>query len=139
MTEPKKLDYGYIGLRFRDVSVLALRSDKEDNPDQYPVDLLKLTACFFIRPSNEANNVFCAIYLSERTAEDMKREICEKYHIEPSKIVRLLRIINDDLKVIIDEDIVRELPEGQTMIVDICETTSVVDGDSCLKEIRLKY
>jgi hypothetical protein len=53
--------------------------------------------------------------------------------------VRLLRIINDDLEIIIDDDFVHELPEGQTMIIDVCETISVVDGDSALKEIRLKY
>lgn len=74
-----------------------------------------------------------------RSVEDLKKKICEKYHIEQSNIMRLLRIINDDLNIIIDDDFVRELPEGQTMTVDICETISVVDDDSCLKEIRLKY
>jgi hypothetical protein len=75
----------------------------------------------------------------ERTAEELKKKICEKYHIDRSKIERLLRIVNDDLKVIVDDDLVGELPGGQTMIVDICETSSVVDGGSCLNEIRLEY
>lgn len=77
--------------------------------------------------------------MTERTVKDLTKKICEKYHIDQSNIVRLLRIINDDLKIIVDDDLVRELPEGQVMIADICETTSVVDGEDLLKEIRLKY
>ncbi|CAI7572540.1 unnamed protein product [Penicillium pancosmium] len=152
------------------ISVLTLRGEKEDDPDEYPVQLKKNqksaedvrgisiegqsldpscpptaeqpskpTVCFFIRPSNESNNVFRAIYLTERTAEELKKKICEKYQIDQSKIERLLRIVNDDLKIIVEDDLVGELPGGQTMIVDICETSSVVDGGSCLKEIRLSY
>ncbi|KAJ5995445.1 hypothetical protein N7481_002422 [Penicillium waksmanii] len=154
----------------RTISVLALRGEKGDDPDKYPIHLTKNqksaedvrgtsiegqsldlpsqltakqpskpTACFFIRANNEPNDVFRAIYLPERTAEELKKKICEKYHIDQSKIEHLLRIVNDDLKIIIDDDLVGQLPVGQTMIVDICETTSVVDGGSCLKEIRLKY
>lgn len=97
-----------------------------------------LAVCFFIRPSSEPNGIFRAIYLTERTAEELKQKICEKNHIEPSKIERLLRIINNELKIIVDDDLVNELPGDQTMIVDICDTKTDIDG-SCLKEIRLKY
>lgn len=109
-------------------------------PDQRTVEQpSKSSVCFFLKPSDEPNGVFRAIYLTERTAENLKQKICEKYHVDPSKIERLLRIINDELKIIVDDDLVNELPGGQTMIVDICDIKNdIVDG-SCLKEIRLKY
>lgn len=52
--------------------------------------------------------------------------------------MHLVRIINDDLKIIIDDDVVHELLEGQTMIVDVCETISGFDSDTFV-EIQLKY
>jgi len=42
------------------------------------------------------------------------------------------------LKIIIDDEVVHELLESQTMIVDFCETISAVDSDSFV-EIQLEY
>lgn len=52
--------------------------------------------------------------------------------------MHLVRIINDDLKIIIDDDVVHELLEGQIMIVDVRETNSAFDSNSFV-EIQLKY
>ncbi|KAL4913663.1 CP2 transcription factor-domain-containing protein [Aspergillus aurantiobrunneus] len=98
----------------------------------------KPSACFLIRLSDEASDVFRAIYLTERTAEELKRKICGKYNIDQTKIVRMLHVVKHDMKIVVDDDIVREIVEGQDMIVDICGSSSARDGDGSL-EIRLMY
>ena len=95
-------------------------------------------ACFFIRLTDEVGNIFRAIYLTERTAEELRKKISEKYRFDQSKIVRMLRVIKDNLKIVVDDDMVREIAEGQDMIIDICGS-SVADDDDSFKEIRLKY
>lgn len=171
----------------RSVSVLALQGDKEDDPDQSPIQLARgqtstkhvkvpssedesldqskqltaecpskqckasvihhiidfitysaLAACFFIRLTDEVGDIFRAIYLTERTAEELRKKICEKYHFDQSKIVRMLRVIKDSMKIVVDDDMVREIAEGQDMIIDICGSSVAGDDDS-LMEIRLKY
>lgn len=52
--------------------------------------------------------------------------------------MHLTRIINDDLKIIVNDDVVHELLGDQTMIVDVCETISAFDSDSFV-EIQLNY
>jgi hypothetical protein len=50
------------------------------------------------------------------------RKISEKNHLDPSRIVRILRVNQNGLRIMVDDDVVRELPEGQDMIVDIYES-----------------
>lgn len=46
--------------------------------------------------------------------------------------------MNDGLRVIIDDDTVRELPQKQVMVFDVCETTDD-NGRDDLKEIRIRF
>ena len=55
-----------------------------------------------------------------------------------SNIVRILRIIDDDFKVLVDDDTVHELPESQVIIFNNCETANAVNGENCLKEIGIR-
>jgi len=87
--------------------------------------IISTVACFYVRfMSNEQNpqEYYRAIYLTERTVRDLMKKISEKQHIDPSRIVRILHVNEAGLRIMVDDDVVRELPEGQDMIVDIYES-----------------
>lgn len=50
------------------------------------------------------------------------RKISEKHHIDPERIVRILHVNQNGMRIMVDDDVVRELPEGQDMVADIIET-----------------
>lgn len=65
-------------------------------------------------------------------------KICVKYEIDQSTVVRVSRIVNDDSKVVVDDDMVRELPGGQVILFEDCEITDAANGGDGSKEIRIK-
>lgn len=50
------------------------------------------------------------------------RKISEKHQIDPERIVRILHVNQSGMRIMVDDDVVRELPEGQDMVADIIET-----------------
>jgi len=67
-------------------------------------------------------------------------KISEKHHIDPSRVVRILHVNQKGMRIMIDDDVVRELPEGQDMVVDIYEAdTSSTGVHSPQMEIKLTY
>lgn len=83
-----------------------------------------------------------AIYLTERSVRDLMKKISEKHRIDPQRIVRILHVNENGLRIMVDDDVVRELPEGQDMIVDIYETPNMPSGDRAPGspvEIKLTY
>lgn len=87
-----------------------------------------LVACFYVRFNNgteqHPEEYYRAIYLSERTVRDLMHKISEKHHIDPARIVRILHVNQNGMRIMVDDDVVRELPEGQDMVADIYETPS---------------
>lgn len=47
-----------------------------------------------------------------------------KQRIDPQRIVRVLHVKQNGLKIMVDDDVVRELPDGQDMVVEISEASS---------------
>lgn len=80
--------------------------------------------CFYVRPqsisTNKANGYYRAVYLSERTAHDLKLEVASKCQFEASKVARVVRVCGD-IEVILYDDDVKEIREGQDMIVEFAE------------------
>lgn len=106
----------------------------------------KPIACFYVRfPSTESPplDYYRAVYLTERTVGELLRKISEKQHIDPSRVVSVLHVNRNGLKVMVDDDVVQELPEGQDMVADICEARSPdgtdADTDTMGVEIKLIY
>jgi hypothetical protein len=72
-------------------------------------------------------------------------KISEKNKIDPERIVRILRINENGLKVMVDDDVVRELPEGQDMVAEIAEASIVevntpdVGTPSSAVEVQLTF
>lgn len=97
-------------------------------PRQSLILTIFLVACFYVRFSgNEQHpeDYYRAIYLTERSVRDLMKKISEKHRIDPQRIVRILHVNENGLRIMVDDDVVRELPEGQDMIVDIYETPNM--------------
>ncbi|KAI4106258.1 MAG: hypothetical protein L6R37_002240 [Teloschistes peruensis] len=87
----------------------------------------KPVACFYalIKAPGKVTNDDCyrAIYLMERTVTDLVAKLAEHSGVEPSMIARTVQVqVNQKgLKIMIDDAVVRELPEGQDMTVEFAE------------------
>jgi len=99
----------------------ALGVDSSYRP---PVErLVRPIACFYVLhrdPSQPAKpEYYRAIYLMQRTLKDFTSSIAAKWNIEPTKIVRTLHVLDRGLEVEVDDDVIRELSEGQDMVLEI--------------------
>lgn len=59
-----------------------------------------------------------AVYLTQRTVRDLVNGISQKFNIDPHRITSVTHVNSKGLRIIVDEDVVRELPEGQDMLVE---------------------
>jgi hypothetical protein len=87
--------------------------------------IIKPVASFYLlhRDPNqpEKHEYYRAIYLMQRTLKDFTNAIAAKWNIEPTKILRTLHVLDRGLEVEIDDDVIRELAEGQDIIMEIVE------------------
>lgn len=67
------------------------------------------------------------------------KKISEKQEIDPERIVRVLRINRNGLKVMVDDDMVRELPEGQDMVAELSHASMSTSPLGDTVEVKLKY
>ena len=106
--------------------VEALGVDPNYQPP--PERAVKPVACFYIQPrvSGRAptDNLHRAVYLTRRTLKDFNRALASKCNIEPTKVLRTIRISRQGLHVLLDDECIRELPEGQDMTAEFCEVQS---------------
>ncbi|KAJ5265220.1 uncharacterized protein N7525_007424 [Penicillium rubens] len=82
-------------------------------------------ACFYVRIAGNAKrseDFYRAIYLTERTVQNLVRQITEKCQIDPMRISNIMHAREKGMRVKVDDDVVRQLPEGQDIILDISET-----------------
>ncbi|CAG7918533.1 unnamed protein product [Penicillium olsonii] len=94
--------------------------------------LPKPIACFYIRFTKLEQaplNCYRAVYLSERTVRDLVNQIFAPSDIDPSRVAHIMHVNDRGLRITVDDNVVRELPEGQDMIIDISET-SAPDGSA---------
>jgi hypothetical protein len=80
-------------------------------------------ACIYIKPSisglQPQDDYYRAVYLMQRTIRDLVNEIAGKIEVEPTKILRTIRVNSKGLQIFMDDEAVRELPEGQDMIAEL--------------------
>lgn len=108
----------------------SLDAFEVDPAYQAPPDrAIKPIACFYIliKVSRATSDDDCyrAVYLMERSVRDLINSIAKKCGVEPAHVSRTIRINPKGLKIMVDDDVVRELPEGQDMIVEFSEVDSV--------------
>ncbi|KAF4980942.1 hypothetical protein FZEAL_3162 [Fusarium zealandicum] len=103
------------------IEALGVDQSYRPPPEQNP----KPVACFYIRRriQNEVAkpDYYRAIYLMQRTLQELNSKIATKWGFESSRILRTIHSIHDGLEVEMDDDVVRELKEGQDMTLEIEE------------------
>ena len=94
-----------------------------------PERVIKPIACFYvlIKICGQAPEDDCyrAVYLMERSVRDLINSIAKKCDVEPSQIKRTVRINPKGLKIMVEDEVVREMPEGQDMMVEFTEVNTV--------------
>lgn len=94
--------------------------------DAPPERSVKPIACVYVLikacGTMPEDDCYRAVYLMQRTVEDLVRSIAAKCGVDATRVVRTLRINAKGLKIKVDDEVVRELPEGQDMTVEFSET-----------------
>ena len=55
----------------------------------------------------------------QRSVKDLVEGISNKSLVDPVRISRTVRLTPDGIRVVVDEDVVNEIPEGQSMLVEV--------------------
>ncbi|EXJ67171.1 uncharacterized protein A1O5_09818 [Cladophialophora psammophila CBS 110553] len=97
----------------------ALFAVDVDSSYRPPVERpIRPVACFYVRQKDAAKEYYRAVYLMQRTVKDLINNIATKFQIDPHRVTQVTHVNSRGLHIIVDEDVVRELPEGQDMIVE---------------------
>ena len=92
---------------------------------------IKPIACFYvlikIPGDSPGENYYRAVYLMDRTVDNLITSIAMKCRVDPRHVMRTLRVNPRGLKIMVDDEVVRELPEGQDMIVEFVEVNGSTD------------
>jgi hypothetical protein len=101
-------------------------SDKRDLSCSY-----EHVACFYVRFLNEKQQepYYRAVYLRERTTSDFICQLSRKYNVQPDRILSLVHIKQNNLRVVVDDDVVGEIPEGQDIIARFTEVSAQFGSD----------
>jgi hypothetical protein len=104
----------------------ALGVDSSYRPPVEPP--IKPAACFYILRRDPLNpdkhEYYRAVYLMQRTLKDFTNSIALKWNLEPTKIKRTLHVLQEGLEVEVDEDVIKELSEGQDMILEMSQLST---------------
>ena len=103
--------------------VEAVGVDLTYQPPQEPP--VKPVACFYVQPrifgQSPTDSYHRAIYLTRRTLKDFNSVLATKCNIEPTQVLRTVRITRQGLHILLDDDCINALPEGQDMTAEFCE------------------
>ncbi|KAK2612092.1 hypothetical protein QQS21_001821 [Conoideocrella luteorostrata] len=101
----------------------ALGVDPSYQPPSEQVE--KPVACFYVQYNDKTEHVkpsyHRAVYLSKRTIDEFNKRIASKWGMEPAKIMRSIHVIQGGLEIEMDDDVIRELKEGQDMRLEVEE------------------
>ncbi|KAF2723487.1 hypothetical protein K431DRAFT_325539 [Polychaeton citri CBS 116435] len=104
-----------------------------------PERKIKPVACFFVKllksEEGSTTDYYRAVYLTTRSLEGLTNAIALKFNMEPTLLHRLTRVTTQGLHVLLDDESVMQLPEGQDMTAEFCESTLDL-GASFLKSKR---
>jgi hypothetical protein len=79
------------------------------------------------------------VYLTERTAKELMAKISHKQRFSQDHIVHLFHVKNG-IKIIIDDDVVQRIPDGQDMIAEVSEISSTMaTGGGSTIVVRLDF
>ncbi|EZF11274.1 hypothetical protein H112_07622 [Trichophyton rubrum D6] len=131
----------------------AMGVDPNYNPPSDAVIVPK--HCFYVKASQNDDektaNYHHAIYIQQRNSQEFVEALARKWKLDPANVIRTIQVRDDGLSVIVDDDVVRELPEGKDMVAEFLQLREESEGpnmdvDSPVSpgaagpvEIRLKF
>lgn len=89
-----------------------------------PERAVKPVACFYIRRNAtepQAREYHKAVYLMQHTLSEFVARVASKWNIDSSRVSKVVHTLASGLEVEMDDDVIRELTEGQDMLLDIVE------------------
>lgn len=90
-----------------------------------PERSVKPIACFYVLRKDgaetEAREYHRAIYLMQRTLAEFVARIASKWNIDVKRVSRVVHTLQSGLEVEMDDDVIKELSEGQDMVLEIVE------------------
>ena len=75
-----------------------------------------------------------AVYLMQRTARDLVVNIANKLRMQANLIQRALYVNPKGLNIMIDDDVVRQMPEGQDMLLEVAEINDANEETAMKRE-----
>ena len=102
------------------IEALGVDSSYKPPADTQP----KPVACFYVRrsPQQQGKHEYHrAIYVMQRTLKDFTLSIASKWGLEPSKLLRTLRVLDSGLEIEMDDDVIREMTEGQDLKLEVVQ------------------
>jgi hypothetical protein len=103
------------------IEALGVDASYRPPPDR----AVKPVACLYVlvrvAGKTPAEDYYRAVYLMERTLGDLVSSIAAKCDVDPGRITRTIRVNPKGLKILVDDEVVRELPEGQDMAVEFTD------------------
>ncbi|KAJ5300175.1 hypothetical protein PENANT_c201G06336 [Penicillium antarcticum] len=96
-------------------------------------------ACFYLRFQTQGaqqDNYYTAVYLTERTAKELKTKISHKKRFNQDHKLQLFQV-KKGIKIMIDDDVVLRIPNGQDMIAEISEIPSNMAASGSTIEVKL--
>lgn len=92
-----------------------------------PERAVRPVACFYLRRKStepDAREYHKAIYLMQRTLNEFVARVASKWNIDVNLVSRVVHTLPNGLEVEMDDDVIRELSEGQDMILDIAQLSA---------------
>ncbi|OKO96345.1 Grainyhead-like protein 2 -like protein [Penicillium subrubescens] len=91
----------------------------------------------------ESQKCLYAIYLVERTVLDLKEKLAERVRTDPTLIARIIWQNSNGLKILVDDDVVQHIPEGQFITAEVCHMSDTDTVSSSVKssvmEVKLVF
>lgn len=79
-------------------------------------------ACLYLRQNGSTSEYYRAVYLFQRTVQDLIDRISQKFQKDPARVTHVVHVNSKSLYILVDEDVVRKFPEGQDMLVEFLPT-----------------
>lgn len=89
-----------------------------------------IVACFYLRfrKHGTQDDYYRAVYLGERTVQDLMEKIAVKQPMDVKRVLRVILVKKTGITIMVDDDVVGELPDGQDMEVEITETADTSES-----------
>ena len=84
--------------------------------------------CIYILPSASGAPIespyYRAVYLAERTQACLSSSIALKCGVPAANVMRIVRVDSRGLNIVVDDEFVKEMKEGQDMKVELVESST---------------